>query len=110
LVVKSYYFGRYKCYLSKLEVYQEVLCKQLIRGLLLFIGLGLLYSLCILFIEYFLWLKPVGRTILFWIFIVVEMYLFVFFVFLYLNYLSLEGIDYNQASLIINHFEVKTNY
>jgi hypothetical protein len=42
----------------KIRVYQEVLCKQLIRGLLLFIGLGLLYSLCILFIEYFFGSNP----------------------------------------------------
>jgi hypothetical protein len=47
------------------EVYQEVLCKTLIRGLLLFIGLGLLFLFVYSFIEYFLWLKPVGRTILF---------------------------------------------
>jgi hypothetical protein len=76
----------------KIRVYQEVLCKQLIRGLLLFIGLGLLYSLCILFIEFSL-AQTLGKNNLVLDFIVVEMYLFCSFLFVihYLNYLSLKG-------------------
>lgn len=45
---------------------------ELIKGLLLFFTFGFLYFIGTLFIEYFLWLKPLARTILFWIFIVVE--------------------------------------
>ena len=80
---------------------------ELIKGALLFIGFGLLYFLFTLFIEYFLWLKPLGRTLLFWIFIAVEVFLlFRFILFPIFKLFKLQkGIDYNQASAIIgNHF------
>ena len=38
---------------------------ELLRGTIFFVGLGLLYFLATSFIEYFLWLKPSGRTLLF---------------------------------------------
>jgi hypothetical protein len=50
-----------------------------------FIGLGLLYFLFTLFFEYFLWLKPMARAVLFWTFVGVEV-LLRFIVFQYLNY------------------------
>ena len=93
---------------QKLEAFiKKYYTNELIRGLLFFIGLGLLYFLFTLFVEYFLWLKPMGRTILFWTFIGVEVYLlFRFIMFPIFKLFKLQkGIDYDQASTIIgNHF------
>lgn len=93
---------------QKLEAFiKKYYTNELIRGLLFFIGLGLLYFLFTLFVEYFLWLKPIGRTILFWTFIGVEVYLlFRFIMFPIFKLFKLQkGIDYDQASTIIgNHF------
>lgn len=84
---------------------------ELIRGSILFVSLGLLYLLFTLFVEYFLWLKPTLRTILFWLFIVVELVLLVRFIcFPVFKIIGLQkGISFEEASKIIgNHFpEVK---
>jgi hypothetical protein len=75
--------------------------------MIFFIGLGLLYFLFTLFVEYFLWLKPMGRTLLFWTFIGVEIFLlFRFILFPIFKLFKLQkGIDYKEASAIIgNHF------
>jgi hypothetical protein len=75
--------------------------------MIFFIGLGLLYFLFTLFVEYFLWLKPMGRTILFWTFVCVEVFLlFRFILFPIFKLFKLQkGIDYKEASAIIgNHF------
>ncbi len=75
--------------------------------MIFFIGLGLLYFMFTLFVEYFLWLKPIGRTVLFWTFIVVEIFLlFRFILFPIFKLFKLQkGIDYKEASAIIgNHF------
>ena len=92
----------------KLEAFiRKFYTNELIRGSIFFIGLGLLYLLFTLFVEYFLWLKPIGRSILFWTFIVVEVYLlFRFILFPIFKLFKLQkGIDYKQASVIIgNHF------
>ena len=93
---------------QKLEAFiKKYYTNELIKGALLFIGFGFLYFLFTLFIEYFLWLKPIGRTFLFWIFIAVEVFLlFRFILFPIFKLFKLQkGIDYNQASTIIgNHF------
>ena len=93
---------------QKLEAFiKKYYLNELIRGVVFFIGLGLLYFLFTLFIEYFLWLKPTGRTILFWAFVGVEVILlFRFILFPVFKLLKLKkGIDYNKASSIIgNHF------
>nr|WP_315224272.1 hypothetical protein [uncultured Flavobacterium sp.] len=93
---------------QKLEGFiKKYYMNELIKGTLLFIGFGLLYFLFTLIIEYFLWLKPAGRTLLFWIFIVVEAFLlFRFILFPIFKLFKLQkGIDYNQASEIIGkHF------
>ncbi|TDE31496.1 hypothetical protein E0I61_02015 [Flavobacterium ranwuense] len=93
---------------QKLEAFiRKFYTNELIRGTIFFVGLGLLYFLFTLFVEYFLWLKPTGRTILFWTFIGVEVYLlFRFILFPIFKLFKLQkGIDYNQASAIIgNHF------
>jgi hypothetical protein len=92
----------------KLEAFiKKYYTNELIKGGLLFIGFGLLYFLFTLFIEYFLWLKPLGRTLLFWIFIGVEVFLlFRFILFPIFKLFKLQkGIDYKEASAIIgNHF------
>ncbi|HLF50976.1 DUF4175 family protein [Flavobacterium sp.] len=92
----------------KLEAFiKKFYTNELLKGLIFFIGLGLLYLLFTLFVEYFLWLKPVGRTILFWTFIAVELFLlsrFIFFPVFKLFKLQ-KGINYEEASAIIgNHF------
>jgi hypothetical protein len=92
----------------KLEAFiRKFYVNELIRGIVFFIGLGLLYFLFTLLIEYFLWLKPMGRTLLFSIFMVVEVFLlFRFVLFPLLKLVKLQkGIDYDQASIIIGkHF------
>ncbi len=93
---------------QKLELFiKKFYLNELIRGILFFTGLGLLYFLFTLFIEYFLWLKPVGRTILFWVFVCVEVILLSrFILFPIFQLLKIKkGIGYNDASKIIgNHF------
>lgn len=84
---------------------------ELIKGVILFITLGVLYLFFTLFLEYFLWLKPTARTILFWTFILIELFLLVRFIgFPIFKLFGLQkGISSEDASKIIgNHFpEVK---
>jgi hypothetical protein len=80
---------------------------ELIKGVILFIGLGLLYFIFTLLIEYFLWLSTSGRTILFWLFVGVESFLLIRFISfpLFKLFKLQQGINYEQASQIIgNHF------
>ena len=93
---------------DKLESFiKKFYTNELLRGIIFFVGLGLLYFIFTLFVEYFLWLKPTARTILFYTFIVVELFLlFRFICFPLFKLFKLQkGIDYNEASKIIgNHF------
>ncbi|WP_317046281.1 hypothetical protein [Flavobacterium sediminis] len=93
---------------SKLEAFiKKYYTNEIIKGTLLFVALGLLYFLFTLLVEHFLWLSTSGRTILFWLFIVVEVFLLVKFIILPLFKLFKlqKGIDYTEASKIIgNHF------
>jgi len=80
---------------------------ELLKGVILFFAIGLLYFLATLFIEYVLWLSPTGRSILFWLFIVVETILFLRFIAFPLAKLFKlkKGILHEDASRIIgNHF------
>jgi len=80
---------------------------ELIKGLILFFSFGLLYFIFTLFIEYFLWLKPTARTILFWTFIVIELALLAkYILFPLIKLFGLQkGISYKDASKIIGkHF------
>ena len=80
---------------------------ELIKGAILFISFGVLYFLFTLLVEHFLWLKPSARTVLFWVFILVEILLLV-------NYLVIpvfkligfsKGISLSEASKLIGkHF------
>ena len=93
---------------NKLEAFiRKYYTNELLRGLIFFTGLGLLYLLFTAMIEYFLWLKPAGRTFLFWLFVAVEIFLLVRFILLpvFRLFRLQKGIDYHQASDIIgNHF------
>ncbi|QXP63777.1 DUF4175 family protein [Polaribacter sp. HaHaR_3_91] len=80
---------------------------ELIKGSILFLSLGFLYFFFTVFIEYFLWLKPTARTILFWFFILVEVFLLFRFIFLPIFKLIglRKGITFEQSSKIIGaHF------
>ncbi len=93
---------------QKLEQFiKKYYTNELIRGAILFFAIGLLYFLITLLVEYFLWLDPLGRTILFWAFVVVEAGLFVRFIaFPLLKLFNLQsGISHEEASKIIgDHF------
>ena len=93
---------------DKLEAFiKKFYTNELLRGTIFFVGIGLLYFLFTLFVEYFLWLKPTARTILFWSFIAVELFLLLRFILfpLFKLFKLQKGIDYNEASKIIgNHF------
>ncbi|MBU2938029.1 hypothetical protein KO494_00625 [Lacinutrix sp. C3R15] len=92
----------------KLEAFiRKYYTNELIKGTILFFSIGLLYFLLTLLIEHFLWLSSSGRTILFWLFVVVEMLLFAKFIAIPLAKLFKlkKGINYEEASQIIgNHF------
>ncbi len=79
---------------------------ELIKGLILFFGIGLLYFIATLFIEHFLWLKPLARTVLFWIFIVVEVSLFSFYILIPIVKIAglKNGITEVEASKIIGNY------
>ena len=93
---------------DKLEQFiKKFYTNELLRGTIFFVGIGLIYFLFTLVVEYFLWLKPAARTILFWTFIAVELFLLIrFIVFPIFKLFKLQkGINYNDASKIIgNHF------
>ena len=93
---------------QKLEDFiRKFYTNELLRGTIFFVGLGLLYFIFTLFVEYFLWLKPASRTILFSLFVVVELFLLLrFILFPVFKLFKLQkGIDYKDASTIIgNHF------
>lgn len=93
---------------DKLEDFiKKFYTNELLRGTLFFVGLGLLYFLFTSFVEYFLWLKPLGRTLLFWMFVIVEGFLLLRFILfpIFKLFKLQKGINYNDASKIIgNHF------
>ena len=93
---------------QKLEQFiKRYYTNELLKGVILFFAIGLLYFLATLLIEYVLWLSPTGRSILFWLFIVVETILFLRFIAFPLAKLFKlkKGIVHEDASRIIgNHF------
>ncbi|MEO5789962.1 DUF4175 family protein [Gelidibacter sp.] len=93
---------------TKLEQFiRRYYTNDLLKGAILFFAIGLLYLLVTLFIEYVLWLSPTARTILFWLFVLVELALFGRFIIWPLTKLFKlqNGIDYIEASKIIGkHF------
>ena len=93
---------------DKLEAFiKRFYTNELIKGIILFVGLGLLYFLFTILVEYFLWLPTSGRTILFWLFVGVQVFLLLRFILfpLFKLFKLQKGINYEQASVIIgNHF------
>lgn len=93
---------------EKLEAFiKKYYLNLILRGSLLFLATGLLYFLLVVSLEYFFWLSTTGRSILFWLFILVELGLLFRFVGIPLFKLLKisNGIDEFQASEIIgNHF------
>ena len=80
---------------------------ELIKGLILFFSFGLLYFIITLFIEYFFWLAPKARIVLFFSFILVELVLLIKFIAIPISKLFgfQKGITLSQASKIIGrHF------
>ena len=100
--------GNFGTIQQKLESFiKKYYTNELIKGAILFFAIGLLYFLIVLLIEYFLWLNPLGRSILFWTFIVFELGLFLRFIAFPLAKLFKfrKTITYEDASRIIGaHF------
>lgn len=84
---------------------------ELIKGVLLFSAIGLLYFLVTVCIEYFLWLSITYRTVLFWIFIGVELSLFYKFIGIPLFQLFglRKGISHTDASELIGQYFPEVN-
>ncbi len=81
---------------------------EIIKGSILFLSFGLLYFIFTLFVEYFLWLKPLARTMLFWLFIAVEFGLLTkLIIFPILKLVGMQkGISLTDASKLIGkHFK-----
>lgn len=80
---------------------------EIIRGVILFLAIGLLYFLFTAVVEYFLWLSTTGRTILFGLFILVQAGLLFKFIGIPVARLFklFSGIDFRDASTMIGkHF------
>ena len=93
---------------SKLQEFvKKYYTNELIKGLILFSSFGLLYFIFTLLVEHFLWLQPTARTILFWLFVGVELALLVKYILIPIAKLFglQKGITLKEASKIIgNHF------
>ena len=93
---------------DKLEQFiKRYYTNELLKGAILFFAIGLLYFIVTLLVEYVLWLNPIARSILFWVFIVVEVGLFIKFIAIPLAHLFKlrQGINHQTASQLIgNHF------
>ncbi|HET8884972.1 MAG TPA: hypothetical protein VFM70_01330 [Salinimicrobium sp.] len=93
---------------QKLEEFiRKFYINQLIKGGILFVGISLLYLILLLSVEYFLWLNPLGRTIMFWSFVSVSVFLICKFLIipLFKLFRISKGINYTDASKMIgSHF------
>ncbi|MFV8225344.1 hypothetical protein [Christiangramia aquimixticola] len=86
---------------------QKYYINLILKGALLFLTSGLIYFIAIAFLEHFLWFGITGRTILFWVFISVEILLLIYFIgipLLKLFRLSKGISDYEASVLIGKHF------
>ncbi|WP_461533984.1 coiled-coil domain-containing protein [Sinomicrobium sp.] len=93
---------------QKLERFiRKYYANTLIKGVLLFTAIGLLYFLFTLFVEHLFWFGKGGRTLLFWLFVFVEVYLLYRFIGIPLMKMFRwqKGIGYKEAATIIGaHF------
>ncbi|MBL4605445.1 MAG: DUF4175 family protein [Flavobacteriaceae bacterium] len=91
----------------KLEgFYKKYYTNELIKGTILFVSFGLLYFFFTIYIEFFLWLEPVFRTLLFWVFMLVEGLLFFKLIALPIFHLikMKKGISNTESSKIIGEY------
>ena len=100
--------GNFGLVRQKLEAFiKKYYLNLILKGSILFLATGLLYFLLMVSLEYFLWLSTTGRSVLFWLFIIVEFLLLFNFVgipFFKLLKIS-KGLDEYEASNIIGrHF------
>ena len=92
---------------TKLEQFiKRYYLSALLKGALLFFGIGLLYALFWISIEYFFWISSSGRTIVFWSLVFFEMILFYKLLCVpLLKYLKIRsGISDQEAAKIIGDF------
>ncbi|SFZ90163.1 hypothetical protein SAMN05428642_101776 [Flaviramulus basaltis] len=104
--------SNFKSIQNKLEAFiRRYYTNELLKGAILFFAIGLLYFLFTLFLEHILWLSTTARSILFWLFVAVELALLVKFVFIPLAKLFKlqKGIDYETASKIIGKYFPEVN-
>jgi len=91
--------------------YKKYYKNELIKGCIFFFSLGILYLIITVYVESILWLKPINRFVLFWLFIAIELLLFSKFILIPIIKLFKlkEGINNLDSSKIIgNHFpEIK---
>src|SRR5690625_4236390 len=93
--------------IQKLEAFiRKYHMNDILRGAILFISIGLLYLLLLLLIEYFFWLPSIGRKVLFWAFVVVELAFLYRWILVPLSKLLKlrEGITYEEAAKIIGDY------
>ncbi|MGB1450412.1 MAG: DUF4175 family protein, partial [Marinirhabdus sp.] len=100
--------GTFSIVQQKLEQFiKKYYTNELIKGVIFFFAIGLLYLLLTLLVEYFLWLGPTGRAILFWAFVTVGAMLFARFIaFPFAGLFNLRhGLSHEAAANIIGkHF------
>jgi len=92
---------------KKLEGFiRKYYTNELLKGVILFFAFGVLYFLVTLLIEYFFWLSSAGRTVLFWLFVGVEIALLAKFIVLPLARLFKlsKGINFKDAAQMIGNY------
>jgi hypothetical protein len=79
---------------------------ELIKGTILFVSFGLIYLIVTLLIEHYMWFNPSGRTWLFWLFVLVELGLAVYYLVIPLLKLTglREGLTDEEASALIGRY------
>lgn len=80
---------------------------EMLRGILFFLGFGLVYFLITSFLEYYLWMPTWGRAVLFMGFVLLCLYLLIVFVLfpVFKLFKLAKGLSYAEASsLIQKHF------
>jgi len=97
----------YKNILDKLNGFiAKFYTKLLLKGVVLFLTIGLLFFFFILGVEYYLWLNTTGRFILFLLFVFTELYLAWRFIIVPLSFLFKwkRGLSNKEASLLIGKY------
>ena len=101
--------NHYKHIYDKLQAFiKRYYTNEIIKGAIFFLFFGLLYLFFTLIVEYFLWLEPFSRTVLFWLFVFIEFILLFRFILIPIFKLIgfRKGISATEASKIIGkHFK-----